>query len=166
MRIKQTYESLEAVKTGEFEKYTNLSSYAVLSNLFITRQNLLEHPLGTGLGSYRHQYDFYFNKMSPPPYLIPQDLHKINRDDSSSLFLRLFSDLGLFALLFFGIFCLTGLKLMSGNNFIRQGTLFYLILKLIREGHYFPPEFYFFLMIFLKDFDEDTISTKSLLNAD
>lgn len=155
-RIKQTYESIESIKTGKFKENTNLSSYAIISNLFITRQNIIEHPLGTGLGSYRHQYDFYSEKMKPPKYLTKINLDKINREDANSLFLRLTSDLGLIAIILFIFVFFIGFKLMASNNYIRQGTFVYLILKIIREGHYFPPEFYFFLLIFLKKFDENT----------
>lgn len=31
--------------------------------------------------------------------------------------------------------------------YFEQGIIIYLILKLIRDGHYFPPEFYFFVFI-------------------
>jgi hypothetical protein len=154
-RIKQTYESINGIETGKFEENVNLSSYAIISNFFITRQNVLEHPLGSGLGSYRHQYDFYYEKMAPPNYLIKLELDKINREDANSLLLRFTSDLGLFALLFFVFIFYLGIRIMKSNDFIRQGAFFYLLLKIIREGHYFPPEFYFFLIIFLKDFNED-----------
>jgi hypothetical protein len=156
VRIKETYESFDTIKTGKFNVSTNLSSYAVISNLFLASQNVLEHPLGTGLGSYRHQYDYYFNRMTPPPYLTKYGFDKTNREDASSLMIRLFSDLGVFSIPFFVLFFIIAFKVILGTNIIRQSTFYYLLLKAIREGHYFPPEFYFFLMIFLKDFDEHT----------
>ena len=81
---------------------------------------------------------------------------KINRTDANSLFLRMLADLGVFAVLIFMYFIYRSYKLFSSEKkIIQQSTFFYLTVKLIREGHYFPPEFYFFLLIFLKDFDED-----------
>ncbi|CAL2080227.1 O-Antigen ligase [Tenacibaculum sp. 190524A05c] len=156
-RLKETNKSLNAVATGKFEKYTNLSSYAFLSNSFITKQIVSHNPLGTGLGSYHHEYDKYYNLLTPPDYLIQLKQSKINRTDANSLFLRMTADFGLFSLLFFGYFIYRLIRVFSNENKIKeQSVSFYLLVKLIREGHYFPPEFYFFLLIFLKDFDEDT----------
>jgi hypothetical protein len=155
-RLKETKESLNAVYTGKFEEHTNLSSYAFLSNTFITRKVLIEKPLGAGLGSYPHEYDKYYSELKPPPYLVTLKQSKINRTDANSLFLRLVADLGIFAFLFILFFVYRSNKLFKNDQkIIQQSTFFYLVLKLLREGHYFPPEFYFFLFIFLKDFDED-----------
>lgn len=155
-RIKGTSESLSAVYTGKFQKNTNLSSYAFLSNAFITRKIFTDKPLGAGLGSYRYEYEKYYPEMKPPPYLINLNHSKINRTDANSLFLRLVADLGVFAFLMILYFLYRSSKLFkSENKIIQQSTFFYLVLKLIREGHYFPPEFYFFLLIFLRDTDED-----------
>ncbi len=66
------------------------------------------------------------------------------------------ADLGIFAVI---IFIYIGYRsyqvFRSEKKIMQQSTFFYLLVKLIREGHYFPPEFYFFVFIFLKDFDED-----------
>ena len=155
-RLKETNKSLNAVLTGKFDTYTNLSSYAFLSNSFITKHIFLDNPLGTGIGSYPYQYDKYYPLIKPPPYLIELNQSKINRTDANSLFLRLLSDLGIFAILLFLFFISRSIKLFKReHSYIQQGAFFYLIVKIIREGHYFSPEFYFFLLIFLKDFDED-----------
>jgi hypothetical protein len=155
-RLKQTTKSLSAIYTGKFEKHTNLSTYAFLSNSFITQKIFLNKPFGTGLGSYQYEYDRYYPLIKPPPYLVELKQSKINRTDANSLFLRMLADLGIFAVLIFIYVGYRSYKLFSSENkIIQQSTFFYLIVKLIREGHYFPPEFYFFLLIFLKDFDED-----------
>jgi hypothetical protein len=155
-RLKETNSSLNSIFTGKFEKHTNLSSYAFLSNGFVTHKIFLEKPLGAGLGSYQYEYDKYYPLIKPPPYLIELKLSKINRTDANSLFLRLISDLGVFAILFFIYFIYRSIQLFKNDKRVnQQSTFFYLIVKVIREGHYFPPEFYFFLLIFLKDFDED-----------
>lgn len=155
-RLKQTTKSLSAIYTGKFEKQTNLSTYAFLSNSFITQKIVLNNPFGTGLGSYQYEYDKYYPLIKPPPYLVELKQSKINKTDANSLFLRMLADLGIFAVLIFIFVGYRSYKLFSSENkIIQQSTFFYLIVKLIREGHYFPPEFYFFLFIFLKDFDEN-----------
>jgi len=156
-RIKETNESLNSIFSGKFQSHTNLSSYAVLSNSFITTQILINKPFGSGLGAYPYEYDKYYGLMKPPEYLVKLKLSKINRTDASSLFLRMLGDLGFFALIIVLYFIYRGVKVFSvDKKVIEQGSFFYLIIKLIREGHYFPPEFYFFLIIFLKDFNENT----------
>jgi hypothetical protein len=155
-RLKETQESLNAVNTGKFKKYTNLSSYAFLSNTYVTKRVFLDKPFGVGLGGYPYEYDKYYPNLKPPPYLIKLKQSKINRTDANSLFLRLTADLGIFAFLFVLFFVYQSIKMFKNDSkIIQQSTFFYLVLKLIREGHYFPPEFYFFLLIFLKDFNED-----------
>lgn len=155
-RLKETNKSLSAVATGKFEKHTNLSSYAFLSNSFITQKIVLNKPFGAGLGSYQYEYDLYYPLIRPPPYLVELKQSKINRTDANSLFLRMLSDLGVFAVLIFIYAGYRSYQLFSmEKKNIQQSAFFYLMVKLIREGHYFPPEFYFFLFIFLKDFDED-----------
>ncbi len=144
------------MSTGSFEEYTNLSTYAFLSNTFIAKNIISDKPLGTGLGSYPYEYDNYYDLMSPPPYLIRLDQSQINRTDANSLFLRLFSDIGIFSLLFFAFFVYWSFKLFRNDRkLMAQSCFFYLVAKLLREGHYFPPEFYFFILIFLKEFDEN-----------
>jgi hypothetical protein len=154
-RIKQTQESLKAVKTGEFKEHINLSSYALISNVFVSKSIFLHYPLGAGLGSYKHEYDKVYPELSPPKYLIKQNLSKINKQDANSLFLRIWADLGIFALLIILYFIYRSYKLFKKDYKTEgQSTFFYLVIKLFREGHYFPPEFYFFVLIFLKDFND------------
>lgn len=165
-RIKDTYESLNAGYNGDFDNNTNLSTYALLSNVFIAKESFKRYPLGTGLGSYTNQYEKYYKLMNPPEYLLQSKLSKINMYDANSLFLRFFVDLGIFSLFFVFYFFIRAKRIFKNNDkIIQQGVFFYLILKFLREGHYFPPEFYFFLLIFLKNFDEDTTRTRGLLNG-
>lgn len=158
-RVKQTQESLEAIHTGKFKKYTNLSSYALLSNIFISKNIFLSYPLGIGLGSYKYEYDKVYPLLSPPEYLVKQKLSKINKLDANSLFLRLLADLGVFGVILLSYFIYRSYKIFKNDNkIIEQGAFFYLAVKLIREGHYFPPEFYFFLLLFIRDFNDENIT--------
>jgi len=154
-RIKGTQESLNAAITGKFNKDINLSTYAFMSNVFVAKNIFLEKSFGTGLGSYPFEYDKYYHLIEAPPYLKTLKLSKINRTDANSLFLRGLSDFGVFWLFLMLFFLYKSVWLFKNNNTIRQSTFFYLAIKLLREGHYFPPEFYFFLLIFLNKFDED-----------
>jgi hypothetical protein len=165
-RIKDTYESLSAGYSGDFDESVNLSTYALLSNVFITKESFKKYPLGTGLGSYTNQYEKYYELMTPPEYLLQLKLSKINMYDANSLFLRFFVDLGMFSLFLILYFFIRAIRIFkTDDRIIQQGTFFYLILKLLREGHYFPPEFYFFLLIFLKNFDEDTTYTRGFFDG-
>lgn len=155
-RLKQTQESFKATYTGKFKKNTNLSTYAFLSNSFITQQIFIHKPIGTGLGAYKHEYDKYYEKLKPPQYLIKLNQSKINRTDANSLFLRMIADFGIFGILMVFYFVLRSYNIFRDDKkMIQQSSFFYLFSKLLREGHYFPPEFYFFLIIFLKNPDED-----------
>jgi O-antigen ligase len=155
-RLKQTQNSARSIYTGEFSSDVNLSTYAFLSNAFITQEIVKHKPLGTGLGSYPYEYDKYYLLLKPPSYLLELNQSKINRTDANSLFLRMLGDFGIFALVLFLYFFIKAFKLFRADKeVIKQSTFFYLLAKFIREGHYFPPEFYFFLFLFLKDFDSD-----------
>lgn len=165
-RAKQTVESFSAIGDGKFKQSTNLSSYALLSNSFITKESFLNYPLGTGLGSYVYQYDKYYTLMELPQYLVTIGFSKINNTDANSLFLRMLVDLGIFGLFLIVYFVLRAIYVFKDENkVIEQGTFFYLIIKLIREGHYFPPEFYFFLLVFIKDFNEDSTHHRRFLDT-
>ena len=154
-RLKQTQDSFNAIHTGKFKSDTNLSSYAFLSNLFVTKEIVSKNPLGMGLGSYRHEYDKQYSKLSPPEYLITLKQSKINRTDANSLLFRMCADLGIFGLLIFIYFLYRSIKIFgTDTKQIQQSSFFYLITKLIREGHYFSPEFYFFVFLFLDGSDE------------
>lgn len=155
-RLKQTQNSLKSIYTGVFASDINLSTYAFLSNAFITREIVKHKPLGTGVGSYPYEYDKYYPLLEPPQYLLELKQSKINRTDANSLFLRMLGDFGIFALILFLYYFIKIFKLFRiDKEIIKQSTFFYLLTKFVREGHYFPPEFYFFLLLFLKDFDSD-----------
>ena len=149
LRVNGTYEALKSLNHGKFDYKTNESSYALLSNLFVAKENFLDHPLGSGLGShhYMHTKKYYF-EMRPPSYMIELKTSTINSKDAASLSIRLLSELGIFGLLFICILIYIFIQVFSLKDmYFEQGIIIYLILKLIRDGHYFPPEFYFFVFI-------------------
>ena len=103
MRFDDTYESLKVVNTGKFKERTNLSTYALLSNFYIAKSNFIDHPFGTGIGSHYYMYtNEYYKYMRTPSYIKTIKLDKINSKDAASLFIRLFSEFGVFGIIAVG----------------------------------------------------------------
>lgn len=152
MRVDDSIDNLTVLKNGKFDHYTNLSSYVLLSNLYIAKNNFIEHPLGSGIGSHHYMYTTrYYKLMRPPHYLVFLKHHRDNSFDANSLFTRLFSELGVFGLVFILIALLYLFKSFRTNNYLIQGIVLYIILKLFRDGTYFPPELFFFVWLFIFD---------------
>ncbi len=161
MRVDDTYNSLNVINTGKFDENTNLSSYVLISNLFITKKNMTDHPLGSGIGSHHYMHtEIYSKEMRPPKYIRIQHKEHDNSFDANSLFARICSDFGIIgiALVFFIMYKAS--KCFSSKDYIfAQGVYIYFLLKLFRDGHYFPPEFFFFVWLFyysLKEYNNAT----------
>ncbi|WP_339889640.1 O-antigen ligase family protein [uncultured Flavobacterium sp.] len=157
MRVEETYSSLNVANTGKFDEYTNLSTYVLISNVYIAKKNIIDHPLGSGIGSHHYMHtQHYLKEMRPPPYLVSQKKQTDNSFDANSLFTRICSEFGLigFIGIILGLIYLT----KSYNHkelYFAQGIAIYFLLKLFRDGTYFPPELFFFIWIFYfsyKDF--------------
>lgn len=150
MRFDDTYNSLKVLDTGKFDETTNISTYALLSNFYIAKENFIEHPLGSGIGSHYYMYhDRYKKLMRTPNYLYRLELDDINSKDAASLFVRLLSEFGIIGLLvtIFVIYLITK-SFKDKSLIVEQSIGIYILLKLFRDGHYFPPELFFFLIIF------------------
>lgn len=151
LRVDDTYETLNSVNTGKFKEQTNLSSYAILSNVFIAKENIKDHPLGSGIGSHLYVHNnIYRKEMRAPEYLKTQKLDSINATDANSMFTRIVSEMGLLGLILIVTLLYLASKSLTLNNnqmFFAQGIFIYLLLKLFRDGHYFPPEFYLFIWL-------------------
>ena len=149
LRVDDTFNSLKAIKTGKFKEETNWSSHALISNLFVLNKNISDHPFGSGIGSHFYMFTEEYGKaMRAPQYLIVQDLDKSNATDANSLFTRMVSELGILGIIIilWSVYYLR-YTFTSNQLLFSQGIAIYLILKLIRDGHYFPPELYFFIWI-------------------
>ncbi len=148
MRVQETYESLNVINTGKFGPETNLSSYAMISNLHVAKKNVTDHPFGTGIGSHVYMHEnVYLSTMRPPEYLIIQDLQNVNASDANSLFTRMVSELGIFGLLLVFYLMHKASRAFSVQDYMSQGIFIYFLLKLFRDGHYFPPELFFFIWL-------------------
>lgn len=150
MRVDDTYNSLNVINTGKFKENTNLSSYVMIVNLNIAKKNISEHPFGSGIGS--HHYMFtkkYIKEVRPPENFKIQKIHTNNSFDANSLATRLISEFGILGIISITIFLVLGFIVFSYKDLLfYQGVFIYLCLKLFRDGHYFPPELFFFFWLF------------------
>ncbi|HLA55637.1 MAG TPA: O-antigen ligase family protein [Flavobacterium sp.] len=150
MRFDDTYNSLNVINTGKFEEKTNLSSYVMIGNMYIAKQNIIDHPLGSGIGSHHYMHtEVYSKQMRAPKYLVAQNLKTSNSFDANSLFTRICSEFGIIGFLFV-LFALYKASdcFSSDDLFMAQGIFVYFLMKLFRDGHYFPPELFFFIWFF------------------
>lgn len=152
MRYDQTIDAFSVFNTKKFDNGLNISSYAFLSNAYVTFNNFKNAPLGTGLGSYKTIHDRYSVELKKPDYIVKLGLENINKFDANSLFFRMLSDLGIFGLILVLYFITVSFKSFRFNSeeaIILQSLVIYFILKLLRQGHYFPEEFFFLIWVFI-----------------
>lgn len=156
IRVKETYSSLKVIETGKFINYTNLSTYVLLGNMYIAKKNIIDHPFGSGIGSHHYMHtEEYLKLMRPPEYLVIQKKQADNSFDANSLFTRLCSEfgvLGFVAIILALVFFSKSYK--HKELYFAQGVVIYLLLKLFRDGTYFPPELYFFIWTYYFSYKE------------
>lgn len=128
----------------------NTSTYATISNAFVSAQVLQESPvLGNGLGSHESSHKKYLPDI-PGLSGISEENQILNEKEAASMFLRSASDLGFLGLCLIAVFLWKfRLSTPDESGTINTAVLIYLILKLIRAGHYFPPEFFFFVFTYV-----------------
>jgi hypothetical protein len=149
MRIDDTYSSINAVNSGVFKEEANLSTYAILSNIFVAKNNISDHPFGSGIGSHIYMHKSrYLHRIRTPEYLVTQNLQAINSTDANSMFTRILSELGILGFVLVIYLLHFAVKSYNSNElYFAQGVVIYVLLKLFRDGHYFAPEFYFFIWL-------------------
>jgi len=151
-------ETVTAVTTQDLSG-TGPSTFAFLANVYVASQSFLEHPLtGIGIGGYANAYDKYVGDVSGAEDLLNSDRTfvtsmQLNRDDAASMFLRVAAELGLPGLAILAGFLLVCAR-VRGEPYviIRNAILPYLIVRMMRMGHYFTVELYFFAGIYLINF--------------
>ncbi|MBA2587647.1 MAG: O-antigen ligase family protein [Alphaproteobacteria bacterium] len=140
--------------SSEDIKQTNGSTFAFLSNLYVTGHAVADHPvLGVGIGGYRSAYDRYISELGQVTLESNKNSVGLNSDDANSLFLRVVAELGpigLIALLGFLIVCAK----VDGTPYrqIRNALLPYFFVRMSRFGAYFSMELYFFVGLYLLNF--------------
>ncbi|MFD2873853.1 hypothetical protein ACFS5N_15335 [Mucilaginibacter ximonensis] len=143
MRVDDTAKSSASLDvTG-----ANLSTYALISNLFVTQQVLMHNPVtGNGLGSHKLSHQKYIGDLTGNETF--DELQDLNAEDANSLLLRVLSDLGLVGAFF--VFRFIGKFYLKQDDWyiLSRAVLIYFFYKLFREGHYFSPEMYFFVFMY------------------
>ncbi len=133
---------------------TNLSTFALVANMFVTEQVFEESPwLGNGLGSHALSHEKFLDQIPGIREFLGEDLEKLNAEDAASLLLRVISELGLVGL--FGVLAFMWYFRVSGQGpraQISYAILLYFFLKLLRHGHYFSPEQFFFILIYILNY--------------
>jgi len=142
-------DTIKAVTTVDVTG-VNLSTYALLSNAFVTACILQKHPLiGYGLGGHRVAHDEFIGDL-PGSDTWDQESLEYNKNDADSLLLRTASELGLLGVLAEIFFIVT--FFVRGNSeyaLINCAILLYFATKLLRDGHWFSPEMYFFIWLYI-----------------
>lgn len=153
-RVDDTFASLSASDVSG----TNLSTYALISNMFVTERVLAVHPvLGNGLGSHILSNQRYIGDVPGEDVMESGGVFGgrsgANLQDASSLTLRSLSELGISG--FLGILWFV-LHFRVGGNGVRAAisgailTVFFQ--KLLRGGGYSDPEQFFFIMVYMLNY--------------
>jgi hypothetical protein len=130
----------------------NASTFAVLSNTYVTIKTFLSNPLiGVGIGGYQFAYTKYIPAIGAS--VQDPDLITLNMFDASSLFLRTAAEtgiLGLGALIAFLVIC----SKVRGDQHIaiRNALMPYMLIRMGRFGAWFSLELYFFVGLFLLNY--------------
>lgn len=123
----------------------NWSTYALVSNLFVTQQVLSHSPvIGNGIGSHVMSHEKYVRDLIGFETLTT--LQDLNAKDADSLALRVLSDLGFLGFFLVCFFILKIYVKTDDSYVISRALIIYFFYKLFREGEYFSPEMYFFVM--------------------
>jgi O-antigen ligase len=156
IRVNDTVKAIAKQDLGN----TNASTFALLSNVFVTSQSFQKYPFtGVGIGGYASVYDTYIGDITGLG--LPFLRENLNRDDANSLFLRVAAELGIPGLLvLFGFLIVCAQVRAPPYQTIRNALLPYLLIRMGRFGAYFSVEFYFFIGIYLLNYLESRASSR------
>ncbi|HEX5235546.1 MAG TPA: hypothetical protein VFW25_09465 [Silvibacterium sp.] len=134
---------------------TNLSTYALISNMFVTERVLEVHPvLGNGLGSHVQSNEKYIHDVPGEDLVEAAGWDSgANVQDASSLTLRSLSEMGVLG--FLGILWFIVHFRVKGRGeraAISSAILTVFFQKLLRGGGYSNPEQFFFVMVYLLNY--------------
>lgn len=145
MRIDDT---ARVATTADFAE-ANLSTYALLSNLYVAWSAFSENPaVGGGLGSHKFSHDRFIGKLEGLDAF--EDYLEQNKQDANSLLARTLSEQGLVGIVLVLLFLWRFWRAADPDHqVISTSIMVYFLLKLIRDGHYFTPEFFFMVGIYV-----------------
>ena len=130
----------------------NSSTFAVLSNAYVTIKTFLSNPLiGVGIGGYQYAYTKYIGAIGSS--IQDQDLLTLNMFDASSLFFRTAAEMGLLGLIALIGFLVVCSRVRGDQHIaIRNALMPYMIIRMGRFGAWFSLELYFFVGLFLLNY--------------
>jgi hypothetical protein len=134
---------------------TNISTYALVSNVFITGRVLEEHPLlGNGLGSHVLSSARYIGDVPGEDLVEATGWDAgFNTRDAASLTLRSLSELGITGFLGIVLFLIYfRVKGDGGHAVISNAILTCFFQKLLRGGGYSNPEQFFFVLVYMLNY--------------
>lgn len=144
MRIDDT---ARVATTADFAE-ANLSTYALLSNLYVAWSAFSENPLlGAGLGSHKFSHDRFIGQLDGLETF--EEYLEQNKQDANSLLARTLSEQGLVGIFLIFLFMWRFRRATEpAHQPITSAIQIYFLLKLIRDGHYFTPEFFYMVGIY------------------
>jgi hypothetical protein len=154
-------DTIAAIATQDLSG-SNASTFALLSNFYVTSQSFLNHPLtGIGIGGFAHAYDKYIGEITGGDLSEVASM-QLNRDDGNSMFLRVATELGVPGLVvLFAFLIVCALVKEYPYQLIRNAILPYLLIRMGRGGHYFTVELYFFVGIYLLNYMQSRAAQKT-----
>ncbi len=156
--------------SGDFTKgntflEVNVSTYALISNFYVTRKSVEEYPItGNGLGTYELVYDRYI-----PARM--REYFTLNRQDANSMGFRLATETGLVGLFAFCFFTVR-FKVRSGGFssnheeilWILNSSIFiFILLSLLRGGNYTYHGRILFLLLYYYSYRQISQNPKPTL---
>ena len=132
----------------------NVSTYALLSNLFVTEQVFKESPIiGNGLGSHPVSHARFISDLPGVEDFAQMGAADLNATEAASLTLRSLSELGVIGFLGILLF-IAYFRVGSGGPYtaISNAILINFVFKLVRNGNYFTAEQFFFVLIYILNY--------------
>lgn len=145
-------DTLNSSTTGDLSN-ANLSSYALLSNFFVSVESFKSNPVfGNGIGSHMVSRKLYLADLKGIEVFEEMGSENLNAQDAGSLFSRLMSEMGLVGIIGVLYFIKRNYVPVKDNlsfySIVSRALILYFFAKLFREGHYFSPEMYFFIFAY------------------
>lgn len=126
----------------------NISSVTLHTNFMVMLSSLADKKgFGFGIGNYRYAYEEYISKQTL--------WYGINMDDGNSLMIRIITELGVLGLCWIVRFCLKyRIKVSEDEDGLSACMFVFVLLILIRQGHYFIGENILFFILYKMIFME------------
>lgn len=146
VRVDDTVQSASTLNV----KKANLSSYALVSNAYVSIRAIQERPFfGYGVGGHIVAHRKYIDDLPGADALDPQ-IRNLNAPDANSMLLRTMSEFGVAGLCLIAFFIVkfwtSGDTLYSN---ISAAVFVYFCMVLLRAGQWFNAEIYFFVWTYV-----------------